>query len=146
MQLPDLINLHTTYWLGLRFHFPCLETATSLKLSIPTSCRIAQYFVCTLHPRICVRCWILTSMYDTDTDASQVTRAIGPGRITGCPIYRLTMIARSTLTMLSTYSRRCRDSNLFCLVQESSLHSRLSERVGNVVGPLASHVVREGRQ
>jgi hypothetical protein len=40
-----LNQLHTTYWLGLLFHVPCLETANSLELSIPTSCRITQYFV-----------------------------------------------------------------------------------------------------
>jgi hypothetical protein len=84
-------------------------------------------------------------MEDTNTDASHVIRAIGSERIAERPIYRLTMIVRSTLMMLSKYSSRCRDSSLFCLVQESSLHSRLSERVGNGVGPLASHVVREER-
>ena len=56
------------------------------------------------------------------------------------------MVVKSTLMMLSTYSRRCRDLYVFCPVQERSLHSRLSDGVGNVVGPLARHVVKEERE
>lgn len=56
------------------------------------------------------------------------------------------MVVKSTLMMLSTYSRRCRDLYVFCPVQERSLHSRLSDGVGNVVGPLARHVVEEERE
>jgi hypothetical protein len=81
-------------------------------------------------------------MYDTNTDVySLIIRAIGSESIVECPVYTLTMFVESTFMMLSTHSGQCRDSSLFCLVQESSLHSHPSDRVGKVVGLFASHVV-----